>query len=619
MAGQAMVEKHPLFSALWDAVWLRSAQERPRGTGGTIHAKGSSKPEGKEPCAWIGADGHLWLDEKKRMEPGEWAFIIAHCLLHLAFGHFDKEKMPQELGGIDPLLWNCACDLYIYKFLTDMKFATPPVSINLAAFSGGLQDERQIYRALKEKQVAEDFLSAGTAGRGELDMIGISQPKVYTGNQYNRYAAIFGRSLAYSVSDAVSIAGGHGRLVAPESMAQQASSWFLSNYPLLGGLAAGFRIVEDYQLCRQEDISIAAVNAEEGEIYINPARKLSREELQFVMAHEYLHAGLLHHRRALGRDPYLWNVACDFVINGWLIDMGIGVMPPEGLLYDQRLSGKSAEEIYDEMLRDLRAFQKCNTFRGRGQGDIIKKRRFAGGAKTSGKNAGTGSAIAGNAVDLDEFYRTALSQGLELHRQQERGLLPAGLTEEIQALCVPPIPWEVQLAEWFDQYFGPLVRVRTYGRASRRQSSTPDIPRPGVKPHDSLEEGRTFGVVIDTSGSMDASLLGKALGAVASYAAGKEVPYVRVVFCDAAAYDAGYLSPEEIAGRIQVKGRGGTVLQPGVDLLLQAEDFPKKGPILLITDGGCEPRVSVSREHAWLLPAGRCLPFRDKGKLFYFN
>ena len=47
--------------------------------------------------------------------------------------------------------------------------------------------------------------------------------------------------------------------------------------------------------------------------------------------------------------------------------------------------------------------------------------------------------------------------------------------------------------------------------------------------------------MLDTSGSMDAELLGKALGAIASYATARDVPAARVVFCDAVAYDAGYL------------------------------------------------------------------------------
>ena len=145
----------------------------------------------------------------------------------------------------------------------------------------------------------------------------------------------------------------------------------------------------------------------------------------------------------------------------------------------------------------------------------------------------------------------------------------------------------------------------------------PAIPRPRyVVPLHGLE-GRTFGVVLDTSGSMDRLLLAKALGAIASYSVSRDVPLARVVFCDAAAYDEGYMAPEDIAGAVKVKGRGGTVLQPGVDLLEKAGDFPKDGPILIITDGYCEPRVRVRREHAYLLPEGHRLPYPPRGRVFY--
>jgi predicted metal-dependent peptidase len=114
---------------------------------------------------------------------------------------------------------------------------------------------------------------------------------------------------------------------------------------------------------------------------------------------------------------------------------------------------------------------------------------------------------------------------------------------------------------------------------------------------------------------MDRILLAKCLGTIASYSMARDVRRVRLVFCDAAAHDQGYVPAEEIADRVRVKGRGGTVLQPGIDLLENAHDFPENGPILVITDGDCD-RVRIRREHAFLLPEGRSLPFVAKGRVF---
>jgi predicted metal-dependent peptidase len=221
----------------------------------------------------------------------------------------------------------------------------------------------------------------------------------------------------------------------------------------------------------------------------------------------------------------------------------------------------------------------------------------------------------GAEMDLDAFYRNCLAQGLLYHHEQARGLLPAALIEEIRALSQSPISWDVELARWFDDCFPPLEKVRSYARPSRRQSSTPDIPRPRYVPAPLSVDGRTFGVVLDTSGSMDRRLLGDCLGAIASFSESREVPAARVVFCDAIAYDAGYMRPDEIAGRVKVRGRGGTILQPGIELLERAADFPKAGPILVITDGFCD-HFRVRREHAILLPEGRAVPFAPQGKVF---
>jgi predicted metal-dependent peptidase len=324
--------------------------------------------------------------------------------------------------------------------------------------------------------------------------------------------------------------------------------------------------------------------------------------MRFVMAHELLHVGLRHDARRQGRDPYLWNVACDYVINGWLIEMGLGLLPKVGGLYDAELKGLSAEAVYDRIVTDLRRYRKLATLRGIGLCDILD----AGDSRWWEKGEGMG---------LDEFYRRCMSQGLQYHSAEGRGLLPLGLVQEIEALAQPAIAWDVELARWFDHHFSPLEKRRSFARPSRRQSATPAIPRPSWVKTPGSEEGRTFGVILDSSGSMSRDVLGMALGAIASYSMSREVPLVRVVFCDAVPYDAGYLAPEGIAQGLRVKGRGGTVLQPAVDLLERADDFPEAGPLLIITDGRCD-RLRVRREHAYIMPQGTTLPFVPVGPVF---
>ncbi|MCL2715899.1 MAG: VWA-like domain-containing protein [Alphaproteobacteria bacterium] len=179
----------------------------------------------------------------------------------------------------------------------------------------------------------------------------------------------------------------------------------------------------------------------------------------------------------------------------------------------------------------------------------------------------------------------------------------------------PPIPWDVKLAHWLDQYFPPVEKRRSFARADRRQSATPDIPRPAWIRPDQVQASRVLGAGIDTSGSMSRTDLARAVGAIASYGLSRDVAFIRLVQCDAAAHDCGYVEPAELLEQIQIRGRGGTVLMPGIRLLEEARDFPKDGPILLITDGACDP-LSIRRDHAILLSQGGALRQTIAGPVF---
>lgn len=585
-AGKKLIAKHPLFGSI-----------------GGYPITSDKNRMGKEAAAIVKSDGDILLNKNKYLEADEWAYVIAHCYLHLAFGHFDADKVK-----MNKKLWNLACDMYITKFLKDMKFGKPIHYDDLINFSGSLSDEEKIYQVLIEMGETGTIQSYGTAALHSMDMQGLEKPLTYSEGEENYFMSEFAEKLAYAAVEAVGKAGGHPKEARrrADNDAAAAKDWFVNHYPLLGSLASMFNVVYDRKMCVEREISIAAINMDEGKIYINPAAGLDKDEMKFVIAHELLHAGLQHCSRCQGRDFELWNVACDYVINGWLHDMNIGSMPKQGLLYDTKYKNWSAESIYDELVKEIRKNLKLATFRGYGKGDIIE----------SGKSKNISS---GSAVNLDEFCKSALMQGLEYYMENCRGYVPLGLIEEIRALSMPAIPWDVELAQWFDCYFPSIEKHHTYARPSRRQGAVPDIPRPRYVKNGYEEDGRTFGVVIDTSGSMNAKMIGKALGSIASFSAAKEVPFARVVFCDANAYDAGYMSPDDIAGRVEVKGRGGTKMQPAVDLLQNAKDFPKTGPILVITDGYIEEKLSIRRDHAFLIPKGHRLPFKAKGKMFYFE
>jgi predicted metal-dependent peptidase len=614
--GLHLIRWHPLFAPLaQSAVW---------------HAEAGDDPHGCPPDGWavVTSHGHICLHDKRRGEPEEWAWAAAHCLLHLGFGHLAEQHhqrwtaaaglptaarwaRPGGGAGFDAA-WNLAACVTVNRFLAHLKVGRPPAGLGDLAgpghLAGAVGPEERLAARLRDFSGPLNLAGAGTGGPGgDLRWAGAASGRTWPGRV--NWPGLLAAGLADAVGTAVDVAGGAAESLTGESGRKtrtawrQALGWFTSNYPLLGGLAAAFKLVEKAEVCRMHGISVAAISPAAAELYVNPLTSLDEGERRFVIAHELLHAALRHDTRCGGRDPWLWNVACDYVINGWLTEMAIGDLPATAL-YDPALKGKSAEGAYDEIAAGRRRLRKPATLRGYGACDILPG-RLTGDEQACG-------------VDLDEFYRRCLADGLAYHRGQGRGLLPGGLIEEIRALTEPPVPWDVELARWFDDHFAPLDRRRSYARASRRQAATPDIPRPGWHLPLELTDSRAFGVVLDTSGSMDRRLLGKALGAIASYAVTRDVHAVRVIFCDAQAHDNGWMHPFDIAGRVRVRGRGGTVLQPGIDLLLAAPDFPKDGPVLVITDGWTDS-VRISREHAFLIPAGATLPFPPRGPVFRFS
>ena len=570
----------PAWDAGWNLIFTGPLNHFAayQGLRGGVHCD-SSYPIGKNDWAYVYSTGEIFLNPRKTATPREWEYVIAHCMLHLGFGHFREHS---------DRLWNTACDWIVTKFLRDSHIGLPPKEF-IQAFPFAVKSEEQVYRKLKDHPELAAQVSFGMT-TDKADM-------VWNGETKDDYPKELAHSLQNAIQDAIEDAqygSTKKRSTGPYGVAR---NWFVSSYPLLGAVASSFRIVDDENVTMRANIPVAAVNPALKEIYVDPRADLSLREWKFVLAHEFLHAALRHDERCEDRDPVLWNIACDYVINGWLVEMQIGEMP-DFVLYDPAFKGMSAESLYELLYTDIRRhIRDCE---GKSK-DIV---------------FGAGDGERWSAEELDGFYRRAMQQGLEYHQRNDRGYLPAALIEEIHAMSRPPIRWDVELAKWFDENFFAAEKHRSYSRMSRRQSSTPDIPRPAWRAVDESTAQQIFGVLLDTSGSMDRSLMAAALGTVASYSEARDVHHIRLVFCDAAAYDQGIIHPDDLAEAVQIKGRGGTVLQPGIDLLDRDPQFPKDAPLLIITDGACDRLNLRGRNHAFLIPYGNRLPFPPKGPVF---
>jgi predicted metal-dependent peptidase len=584
--GWRIVKEHAVFGALAEEASLIVDTDGRHLTGG----------------AWasITPTGNIRVHAARQARAEEWARVLGILLACLGFG-LVRRREPHAL-------WEIASFLIADRFCAEVRLGSLPASLEYPAYELPAGSAEGLLRQFCVDGCPEPVRAwyAGLARDGSL-FRGFDD----TFPSWRRpvdWRELFADGIARGVGRALEVASGagEGSAAGRSSRAQRARRRLIDHYPLLGALAASFDVDEDLRSCQRNDVQVAAIDVGIRRIWMNPAAQLNDDECLFVFAHELLHAGLNHASRRQGRDPLLWNIACDFAINGWLLEMRIGAPPSFGLLHDAGMAGQSAEEIYDRLATDLRRARKLATLRGPGAPDLI--------------GADEGSMF----VDAEAYCRRALAQGYERFTAiGSRGTLPAGLAEEIRSLSQPPIPWDVRLAHWFDERFPPPERRRSYARPSRRQSATPDIPRPSAARLDEeTRASRVFGVVLDTSGSMDPAILGKALGAIASYALAREVSAVRLGCCDAAAYDSGWIEPDRLLERFRLVGRGGTVLQPGIDCLRELAargDFPRAGPLLVITDGACEDKLAIPMDHAYLLPQGRRLPFSPRAEVFYVS
>jgi len=99
--------------------------------------------------------------------------------------------------------------------------------------------------------------------------------------------------------------------------------------------------------CRQllrDDIGTAATDGRDVFWSREFLAGLTPAEVDGVLLHELLHAALLHVTRRGPRDPLLWNIACDIVVNGIVEEAGLKL--PKGAVRKKEWEKFAVEEVY---------------------------------------------------------------------------------------------------------------------------------------------------------------------------------------------------------------------------------------------------------------------------------
>lgn len=311
------------------------------------------------------------------------------------------------------------------------------------------------------------------------------------------------------------------------------------------------------------------------DVYINPTfwRSLSSEERLGLLAHEVLHAALLHVPRRVRRDPLLWNLAADIVVNGLVLSQQ-GFALPKGHVRNKALEHLSVEEIYHKL---------------RSEPDLGKQLQLAFADLLDAPPEGKSSEQA--ASELEQHWRQALQQAKTLAEVLGQGKLPAGLEREFTHLNPAQLDWRAYLWRF-------LVQTPTDFEGFDRRFVGQGLYLDAL----AGEKLRVF-LAVDTSGSINQHGMAQFLGEVQAILGAYPHLEATLYYVDAACY-----GPYELTLDTKLptpKGGGGTNFCPFFETIERALDGSAHGVCIYLTDGyGTFPSTAPQIPVLWVLSPG---------------
>lgn len=309
------------------------------------------------------------------------------------------------------------------------------------------------------------------------------------------------------------------------------------------------------------------------DIYINPGfwRELTTAERLGLLAHEVLHAALLHVMRRGQRDPLLWNVAADIVVNG-LILAEPGFALPKGHLRSRQLEPLSVEEVYHKLQAKPDRQKLFHLLFD----DLLEPE---------------GEFAANVYAELEQHWRQALQQARTQLEAQGHGTLPAGLLRELTQLSPSQLDWRTYLWRF-------LVQTPSDFQGFDRRFVGQDLYLDAL----AGEKLRVF-IAVDTSGSVGSREMALFLGEVQAILNAYPHLNATLYYTDAACYGPYELSAESELP--QPRGGGGTDFRPFFRELEEILDDPHNGVCIYLTDGyGSFPAEPPALPTLWVLSPG---------------
>lgn len=341
----------------------------------------------------------------------------------------------------------------------------------------------------------------------------------------------------------------------------------LLKHPFWGNLATRLKLVEASEWC-----STAATDGRHFYYCTDFINKLDDDELVFLFGHEVGHCVYSHMGRRGDRQPQVWNMAGDYLVNDMLIENNVGKrITAVPILYDPKYRGMTAEEIYDQLMQNAVKIQVTLDMHMDGSGD-----------ETGENDKGSDGKSKGSGIKIDEETMKKIRDEMKeaiLQSAQAAGAgnTPSGIKRLIQQFTAPKMRWQDIIRI---QLESSLKNNYSFMRPSRKAWHTGAV-LPGMLPAEHLD----VVIALDMSGSitedMVSDFLGEVKGMMDMY-----TTYAIHVFCfDTEVYNPVTFTDDngEDIYEYEPQGGGGTDFDCAYNYMKENGIEPKQ--FIMFTDG----------------------------------
>jgi predicted metal-dependent peptidase len=348
----------------------------------------------------------------------------------------------------------------------------------------------------------------------------------------------------------------------------------LLRHSFFGNLATRLTLINADEWC--------ATAATDGQKFYYNSRfimMLKTKEVEFLVAHEVLHVVYDHMGRRGDRDPQIWNIADDYCVNADLKRHKIGqFITTVPCLYEQKYDGKSAEEVYDDLMKNVKKISMddlidqllddhLDSEDGDGEGD---------GEDGTGNKKGKGRPQLSD--EEKERIRQEVKQAIiNASSTAEAGSLPAGVERLIRQATDPVMPWR----ELIQTNLTSAIRTDYSWMRPSRRGWHMDAIMPGMTPGEEID----VVVAIDMSGSISDKQAQQFLGEIGGMMDSFDGYKVHVFCFDTEVYNPQDFNSENMDGidTYEPTGGGGTDFDAIFEYLKKVGNVPKR--LICFTDG----------------------------------